>query len=134
MLRAVGEPGNREVQAYCPLTKKCLRPTISHSTVMTTPLTQTDYTEWSDDKSCSSNVAPILWSSGTGHPAVHAPASKQPRELRCRMESLVSSNTTMPQLVRLLRDDCPGFPFRPPHGPDHQKYDATSCMATKKFC
>ena len=23
------------------------------------------------------------------------------------------------------------MPFRPPHGPDHQKYDATSCMATK---
>jgi hypothetical protein len=125
----------RELQAYCPLTKKCLRPTNFPFNSNDDPVIQTDYTEWGDDKSCSEQCGTysmVKWdSSSGGSTRTCVEATKESCAAKWKVwcpatrQCLSSSDS--------CQDDCPGFPFRPPHGPDHQKYDATSCMATKQM-
>jgi len=120
-------------EAYCPLTKTCLRPTNFPYNRDENPVIGGMNTQWEDDKSCSEKCGTYSmvkweWSGQSTRTCIEATKEN------CAAEWKVWCPTTRQCLgySDSCQEDCPGMPFRPPHGPDHKKYDATSCMATKE--
>jgi len=122
----------RTPEAYCPLTKRCLRPTNFPYNLDENPVIASMNTVWNDDKSCSEQCGTYSmvkweWSGQSSRTCIEATKEN------CAAEWKTWCPTTRQCLSQSdsCKEDCPGMPFKPPHGPDHQKYDATSCMATK---
>ena len=122
----------RTPEAYCPLTKRCLRPTNFPYNHDENPVIASMNTVWNDDKSCSEQCGTYSmvkweWSGQSSRTCIEATKEN------CAAEWKTWCPTTRQCLSHSdsCKEDCPGMPFKPPHGPDHQKYDSTSCMATK---
>jgi len=114
------------------LSKTCLRPTNFPYNRDEDPVIGGQNTEWEEDKSCSEHCGTFSmtkweWSGQSSRTCIEATKEN------CAAEWKVWCPSTRQCLSwsDSCQKDCPGLPFRPPHGPDHTKYDASSCMATK---
>jgi hypothetical protein len=119
-------------EAYCPLTKTCLRPNNFPYNRNEDPVIGGMDTEWKEDTACKDHCGRFgltKWDWEAGSRA----CIEQTKE-NCVAQWKVWCPTTRQCLdsSSSCEEDCPGLPFRPPHGVEHQKYDATSCMATKE--